>query len=42
MRIALDGDSPAVEARETAKVQLAEKQNGGVPPKTGSGVNTLA
>jgi len=32
-KVAADGDSPAVEAAESAAVKVAEKQNGGFAPK---------
>jgi hypothetical protein len=41
-RAAPDGDSPAVEAKESSAVKLAEKANGGVAPKPAAPVATTA
>lgn len=39
-RAAPDGDSPAVEAAETAATKQAEKQNGGFEPKAQQAVSS--
>jgi hypothetical protein len=38
---AADGDSPAVEAKETASTRQAETQGGGVAPQSTTGFNKL-